>query len=234
MSAWTILRQVVLAVDDAEVASKEAREALGLGDSFADPMLAEIGIADETIRVGGQAHLEFISPLDPSGAVATWLTKGGGPGGYCFSIQVSDIDERAAVAERLGVRLVADLPVDGHRVVQLHPADMGLLVELDGIDDPARWFWDGIETEPPTSPRVTDILGVELSSRDPEAQAARWSAVFDVPLDRVDGVPQLALGDRVVRFLPGARRTFVTVDLAVAPGVEPFETSMSGVLFRAR
>lgn len=233
MSRWAILRQVVLGVEDAEVAAKEAREALGLGGSFADPMLADIGLADETIRLGPEAHLEFVSPLSPDVGLATWLTKGG-PGGYCFSIQVSDVDQRVAAAERLGIRVVADLPVDGHRVVQLHPGDMGLLVELDGISDPARWFWDGVEAEEPESPQVVDVLGVELTSPDPEAQAERWSAVFEVPLDRVDGVPQLALGSRVVRFLPGPRRTFVAVDLAAAPGIGSAELSMSGVSFRLR
>ncbi|WP_418061547.1 hypothetical protein [Pimelobacter simplex] len=234
MTHWSILRQVVLGVEDVEVAAKELREELGLGAGFEDPMLADIGLADHTIRVGPVAHLELVAPLHADVSIAQWLAKGGGPGGYCLSIQVSDVDERAAAAERLGIRLVADLPVDGHRVVQLHPADMGLLVELDGIADPDVWFWDAIEVPGPAAPQVVDVLAVEMSSPDPQAQAERWSAVFDVPLEEVDGTPQLRLGERVVRFVAGERRTFTAVDLAAAPGVAPRTVQLSGVEVRVR
>lgn len=234
MTHWTILRQVVLGVEDVDVAAKELREELGLGEGFEDPMLADIGLADHTIRVGPVAHLELVAPLNPDVSIAHWLTKGGGPGGYCLSIQVSDVDERAAAAERLGIRLVADLPVDGHRVVQLHPADMGLLVELDGITDPDVWFWDGISVPPPAAPQVVDVLAVDVSSPDPQAQAERWSALFDVPLEVVDGTTQLRLGERIVRFVAGERKTFTAVDLAAAPGVVPREVRLSGVEVRVR
>lgn len=234
MTHWAILRQVVLGVEDVDVAAKELREELGLGEGFEDPMLADIGLADHTIRVGPEAHLELVAPLRADVSIAHWLAKGGGPGGYCFSIQVSDVDERVATAERLGIRLVADLPVDGHRVVQLHPADMGLLVELDGIADPGVWFWDAIEVPAPEAPQVVDVLAVDVSSPDPQAQADRWSALFGVPLEVVDGTTQLRLGTRVVRFVAGERKTFTAVDLAAAPGVEPRTVRLSGVEVRVR
>jgi hypothetical protein len=233
MTHWAILRQVVLGVADIEVAAKELREELGLGQGFEDPMLADIGLADHTVRVGPVAHLELVAPLHDDVSIAHWLAKGG-PGGYCLSIQVSDVDERIAAAERLGIRLVADLPVDGHRVAQLHPADMGLLVELDGIADPDVWFWDAIEVPEPEAPQVVDVLAVEVSSPDPRAQAERWSALFDVPVEVVDGTTQLRLGSRTVRFVAGERKTFTAVDLAAAPGVAPRAVRLSGVEVRVR
>ena len=41
----------------------------------------------------------------------------------------------------------------GHPLFQMHPADVGILLELDGVTDPAVWFWDDV-TPGPTRRRV--------------------------------------------------------------------------------
>lgn len=178
-----ILRQVVIGSPDLDATTRELRESLGVARGFADPLLEEIGMADETIRVGPEAHLEVVAPLRGDVSLAAWLRKAGGGGGYALSIQVPDLTPHLAAAARQGVRVVADLVAYGHRIVQLHPGDMGLLIELDEIADPAAWFWDDIEAEVATAPRVDDVLAVEITSHDrerrspcgPRCWARRWT-----------------------------------------------------------
>lgn len=231
---WAILRQTVIGAESIEATSKELRETFGLAEGFADPLLEDIGLADETIRVGPQTHLEIVAALRDDASIAQWIAKGGGGGGYALSIQVNDVARRLAAAEALGIRTVADLEVYGHRVVQLHPKDMGLLVELDEIADPAVWFWDDVETVAAPDPVIDDVLAVEISSIDPAAQAARWAAVFGIAVDDVAGTPQVSLGHRIVRFVRGDRPMLSAVDVALAPGHtdRAGEVEISGVRFR--
>ncbi|GAA0233372.1 hypothetical protein [Cryptosporangium japonicum] len=223
---FPILRQVVLGASDAEVTGKQLRETFGLAPGFADPLLDDIGLADETIRVGSEAHLEVVAPLRDDVSLANWLRKGGGGGGYAVSIQVPLVQPFVDRALADGVRLAADLEAYGRRIVQLHPRDMGLLVELDEIGDPSAWFWDDIPVVEPPAPVIDDVRGVTLHSPDPAAQARRWGAVFDA--DVTGG--QLRLGTRTVRFAEGPRTMLAAVELR-APGPAPEPVEINGVRF---
>ncbi|GAA1747999.1 hypothetical protein [Aeromicrobium alkaliterrae] len=230
--SWAIIRQVVLGAEDLETTSKELREGLGLSAGFADPLLEDIGLADETIRVGREAHLEIVAPLVESASINAWLAKVGGGGGYALSVQVPDAATLVANAEAAGVRTVADLEAYGRRIVQLHPGDMGLLVELDEIPEPEQWFWDDIATDAPEHPVVDDVLGVDVESSDPQAQAVRWAAVFGVAVEAGD-VPSIQLGTRTVHFVQGSRRMLSAVDLRTVEGVDaPTSLTVGGVLLR--
>ncbi|WP_370617422.1 hypothetical protein [Mumia sp. Pv 4-285] len=233
-AGWAILRQTVIGSAEIETTSKELRETFGLSEGFADPILEEVGLADETIRVGPQTHLEVVGALRDDVSIAQWIAKGGGGGGYALSIQVPDAAALVAAAQAQGVRTVADQEVYGHRIVQLHPKDMGLLVELDEIVDPGVWFWDDIVTTTPSDPVIDDVVAVEVASADPAAQAARWSAVFGIAVDDVDGVPQISLGHRVVRFVRGDRPMLTAIDVALTPAhtERAGEVEISGVRFR--
>jgi len=226
-----IIRQVVLGAGDLEECGGRLRDALGLPQGFADPLLEEIGLADETLRIGREAHLEVVAPLTGEASLARWLAKGGGDGGYALSIQVHDLGAYLERAAGLGVRVVADLEAYGHRIVQLHPGDLGLLVELDEIGDPARWFWDDIPVVPVENPRVEDILGVEVASPDPGSQAAQWGELFGVAVERRD-VPSVRLGTRTVRFVEDERRFLSAVDLAAVGDGGGTEVSVGGVTLR--
>ncbi|PJJ57331.1 hypothetical protein CLV56_1558 [Mumia flava] len=231
---WAILRQTVIGAADLATTSKELRDAFGLSDGFADPILEDVGLADETIRVGSQTHLEIVAPLHDRTSIAQWIAKGGGGGGYALSIQVPDIAPLLANATALGVRTVADQEVYGHRIVQLHPKDMGLLVELDEIADPGVWFWDDITTETPADPVIDDVVAVEVASADPSAQAARWAEVFGTEVGDAGGVPSIRLGERTVRFVAGERPMLVGIDVRLTPAHADAagEVTISGVRFR--
>ncbi|MGH1561224.1 hypothetical protein [Mumia sp. DW29H23] len=233
-AGWAILRQTVIGAENIEATSKELRETFGLSEGFADPILEEIGLADETIRVGPQTHLEIVAGLHDRASISQWIAKGGGGGGYALSIQVPDAAPLVAAAQAEGVRLVADQEVYGHRIVQLHPKDMGLLVELDEIDDPGVWFWDDIETATPADPVIDDVVAVDVASTDPAAQAARWARVFGIDVEGADGAPELRLGHRTVRFVRGDRPMLTAVDVTLVPGHEDRagEVEISGVVFR--
>ncbi|MDJ0110452.1 hypothetical protein QM646_28740, partial [Rhodococcus erythropolis] len=121
----------------------------------------------------------------------------------------------------------------GHRIVQLHPGDLGLLVELDEIPDADEWFWDQTEKEVSLDPRVDDILGVDVSSPDPAKTAALWAEVFGKKLDSAQSL-SIALGSRAVSFVPGERSMLSAVDLAASIGANTVEPGLivGGVEFR--
>jgi hypothetical protein len=228
-----IMRQVIIGTSEMETASKELRSAFGLAPGFADPILETIGMDDETLRVGDEAHLELVGALTPDASIATWCAKVGGGGGYGLSIQVGDLAPFLERAEALGVRTIADQVVYDHRIVQLRPADLGLLVELDEIPNPSEWFWDDIEGEVSDAPVIDDVLAVEISSHDPDAQAEKWATLFDVPVETIDDTRQIAIGERTVRFVRGDVKMMTGIDVRVAAGVEPDSRTVvvSGVTF---
>lgn len=229
--AWAILRQAVLATTDHDATSARLREALGLAPGFADPLLADMGLRDETFRVGAQAHVEIVSPTDDENPINRWLAKVGGGAGYCLSIQVPDVQRLVDQAGAAGVRVLADVNHFDRRIVQLHPGDMGLLVELDEIPEADQWFWDDVEAEVPATPYVDDVLGVEVTSPDPQAQAARWAQVFGFELS--DGA--LWLGSRAVRFAEGEAKVMSAVDLratAALPDDAPTSVELGAVTLR--
>lgn len=230
---FPIIRQVIIGAGDMDLASKGLREAFGLAQGFADPLLEGIGMDDETFRVGPEAHLELVGALTAEAPIAKWTAKVGGGGGYGLAIQVPELAPFLARAESLGARTIEDIVVYDHRIVQLHPGDLGILVELDEIADSSKWFWDDVEAEVSKNPVIDDVLAVEISSPDPAAQAQKWATLFDVEVEHVDETPQIAVGARTVRFVKGDVKMMTGCDVKVAEGVEPDSrtATVSGVTF---
>lgn len=175
---WAVLRHLVLAAEDALAASAGLAGALRLPAGFGDPELAAIDLIDRNLPVGGQKYFEVVGPLGPGSYINRWLRRVGGQGGYCLSVQVPDVPACRQRARDRGVRLAADQEVLGHPIIQLHPADVGVLLELDGIPDPARWFWDDITPGPRPDALIDDITAVTVGVPDPEATAALWADII--------------------------------------------------------
>lgn len=230
---FPIIRQVIIGAGDMELASKELREAFGLAKGFADPLLEGINMDDETFRVGPEAHLELVGALKPEAPIAKWTAKVGGGGGYGLAIQVPALGPFLERAETLGARTIEDLVVYDRRIVQLHPGDLGILIELDEIPEAEQWFWDDIDAEVSANPLIDDVLAVEVSNPDPEALAQKWSTLFDVPVETVDGVLQVAIGARTARFVKGDVKMMTAVDVKAVAGREPADrnVTVSGVTF---
>ena len=179
---WAVLRHLVLAAEDALAASAGLAGALRLPAGFGDPELAAIGLIDRNLPVGGQKYLEVVGPLGPGSYINRWLRRVGGQGGYCLSVQVPDGPACRQRALDRGVRLAADQVVLGHPIIQLHPADTGVLLELDGIPDQERWFWDDITPGPRPDALIDDITAVTVGVPDPEATAALWADIIGLEL----------------------------------------------------
>ena len=175
---WAVLRHLVLAADDALAASARLAAALRLPEGFGDPELAAIELTDRNMPVGPRKYLEVVGPLGPGSYINRWLGKVGGEGGYCLSVQVPDVPGCRQRALDRQVRLAADQMVLGYPIIQLHPADTGVLLELDGIPDRDRWFWDDITPGPRPDALIDDILAVTVGVPDPEATTALWADII--------------------------------------------------------
>lgn len=213
MSVWADLRQVVLATNEPAAVAGELRARLGLGHGFGDPELEAFGIGDDTMAVGAHTYLEVVHPLVEEHPIAKWLARRGGSAGYLLSVQVSDVDACLARCEQAGVRVTVRHVVQGWHVAQLHPGDMGgLSVELDGLHERGRWFWDALDIDRKSTALVDDIVAVEVAADDPAALLSRWALVFG--LDADTSACTLSLGGRVVRFVPAVDRPgLAAVDL---------------------
>ena len=206
------LRQAVIGVSEVEPAAIQLRKELGLAKGFADPLLAEIGMDDESLVLGDHlSFLEFVAPMRDDVSLARWLAKGGGPGRYALSIQVDDVEPYLARMAELGLGVAGDVVAYGYRLVQLLPKQIGLLLELDEVPDPKAWFWDSIDKEYPADPQVDSFTSLELTSPDPAAQSAVWGALFDVP---VSADHTIHLGDLPVSFVEGPRAMMSGIGLA--------------------
>ncbi len=199
--SWAILRQVVIATTAHDADLKAVRDAFGLGAGFEDPELEKLAMVDATMPVSKETYLEFIAPISDQASVVKWLTKIGGRGGYVLSVQHPD---PAAVKERAlarGIRVPVDVEAFGSPVVQLHPQDVGLLLEVDGIADPHTWFWDDIDPGPEPDAAIEEIVGVEVPVADPGAMTTLWHELLDL------GSPvnpnEVRLGVTWVRFVAG-------------------------------
>jgi hypothetical protein len=209
MPSWAILRQVVIATTSHEADTAAVRAAFGLGQGFDDPELKKMNLVDATMPVAPGRYLEFVAPAAPEGPVASWLAKVGGRGGYVLSVQHPDpagVKERAAA---MGVRVPIEETAFGRVILQLHPKDVGVVLEVDGIDDPAVWFWDDIDPGPEPGAFVGDVVGVEVPVADPAATAAQWRRLLD--LAEAPEPATLDLGGPTVRFVPGGPSSNWTV-----------------------
>jgi hypothetical protein len=114
----------------------------------------------------------------------------------------------------------------GHDIIQLHPLDVGVLLELDSFLPRDAWFWDDLPAaraaHAARTARADDIVAVEVAVdaaaglRDPVAMAETWAAIIGIgpPVATADGAA-LAFGRRTIRFVParGGRTGIVAVDL---------------------
>jgi len=228
-SQWAILRQVVIATTEHAADLAAVRQAFGLGQGFEDPELEELHMADATMPVSKDTYLEFIAPIDDQAAVTRWLTKIGGRGGYVLSVQHPDPLAVKQRAEAMGIRVPVDVEAFGSPVVQLHPQDVGLLLEVDGITDPRAWFWDEINPGPEPDALVDELLGVEVPVADPAATTAQWLQLLGLP--EPDQPDTVQLGQSWVRFVAGGPSARWTVWLRRAPGSAAVAPALAGIDF---
>jgi len=210
---------------------RTATDLLALGPGFGDPLLAAMGLADFTAPVGPDTYVEVLAPTTPDHSVARWLRRVGGASGWVLSIQVPSLDGVRERAAAHGVRVAVETEAMGHRIVQLHPLDVGVLLELDEFVPREAWFWDELPSAKAAhaarTSKADDIVAVDVAvdATDPGAPAAMartWAAIIGIdppappclPAVTADGAA-LAFGRRTIRFVPAqdGRTGIVAVDL---------------------
>ena len=125
------------------------------------------------------------------------------------------------------------MPIDelafGKTVLQLHPKDVGLVLEVDGIADPREWFWDDINPGPEPDAAIDEILGVEVPVADPAAMTLLWHRLLDLGEPAV--ADEVEMGGAFVRFVPGGPSADWTVVLRTASSAAQ-DPGLSGINFR--
>jgi hypothetical protein len=198
------LRQAVLVAEELEPVAGALRSALGLGEPFRDPGVAEFGLANAVFALG-DCFLEVISPTQPNTAAGRYLARHQGDGGYMVIFDLEDLEGARLRAEQSDVRVVWQIDLPDISGTHLHPADMrGAIVSLDRSRPYGSWRWGGpgwtgqIGTGAPGR-----LAGITVAVADPAAVAARWAHVLGASLT---GEPRatLQLDDAEVRFTAAA------------------------------
>lgn len=224
------LRQIVMVAADLEAAEAAVVDALGVDLCYRDPGVATFGLRNALFPVGDKL-LEIVSPTEPGMTAGRFLERRGGDGGYMVIVETDDLDDARRRIVAAGARIVFEAADEGVVGLHLHPADVGgAIVSIDATDTWGEWPWAGptwrdhVRTD-----RVTDVLGVTVEADDPDAMAARWSAVLGRP---VDG-RRVVLDEGEIEFVPAGDRGegVAGFRLAAADGAEPLDTVICGCRF---
>ncbi len=207
MTLW--LRQIALVAQDRDRVVEDFRAVLGLEIGHIDPGVGQFGLHNAILPVGGQ-FIEIVAPVREGTTAGRYLERRGGDGGYMVILQCSDhapVKQRAA---ELRLRKVLEFDQHGYSCLQFHPRDTGgSFLEVDhqagsvppdGAWWPAGKHWqDAVRSE-----RVKGIAAAEIQAADPPKLAARWGEILELPVMNPSGVPSLALGNAMLRFVGDA------------------------------
>ena len=202
------IRQICLVAEDLDKIEAGMRAVFGLEVCFRDPGVGKFGLHNFLMPIGN-SFLETVAPVEENTTGGRYLERRGGDGGYMVIMQCDDIVARRQHVADLGIRLVADMAGEDSDGIQLHPKDVpGAIAELrwnrgDDVDD-GPWGPAGPDWKPAKrTERISAIAAAELQSPDPDALAARWSEVLQIPVaPGATGAPALALDGAEIRFVP--------------------------------
>lgn len=208
---WIRLRQIAVVTEDLRKSALDIGTVLGAEACFTDPAVKTFGLKNTLWPIGTQ-FLEVVTPIEDDTAGGRYIQRRGGDSGYMVITQVDDVARRRQRAAELDVRIAWNIshPEQGHDGIQLHPADTGgsffemdqmMMEGGDAVGGP--WYPAGKNWEPYVRTDIVGgISGAELQSADPDALAARWSALAEIDLSSDDdGNPQIELDNATVRFV---------------------------------
>ena len=183
-------RQAVIAARDLDAAVAELRDALPLGEPYADPGVGLFGLRNAVMPLG-DTFVEVVSPVQEDTAAGRFLDRNG-DGAYMAMFQLDDLAGARERAAALGIREVWSIELEDITACHLHPADIGAaIVSLDRPVPPESWRWGG----PWERHGDAATTGVTLSAREPAALAGRWREVLG-SLELDSGRVEVEQGDR--------------------------------------
>ena len=202
------LRQMVLIARNLAPVIDDLREVFGLEVAFRDPAVKVFGLENAVLPVENQ-FLEVVAPIREGTAGERYLERRKGDGGYMVILQCDDHARYKQRVATLGIRKVLEHDEPDFRVMQLHPRDTGgSLLEIDlqvgGEDMTGPWAPAGREWRRAVHTDVVrTIAAAEVQSPEPEALAARWGHIVELPMERdASGHPSLRLANATIRFVP--------------------------------
>ena len=199
------LRQVAVVAADLQATASQLRETFGWPAPFADPGVAQFGLAN-AVFAAGDTFVEVVSPVQPGTTAGRYLSSRGGDSGYMALFQVPDLVQATGRVAAAGIRVVwsADLPDVAGR--HLHPKDVpGAIVSLDWADPPESWRWGGPDwTGGARAHPAGGLTGLTIEVADPPGAAARWAQALGLAVasDRGPATIELAAAGQDLRFVP--------------------------------
>ena len=197
------LRQIALVTSDLRKVEREICNELGLEVCYRDPGLAQFGLRHGLYAIGDQL-LEVVAPKQAETTAERFLDRRGGDGGYMVLLQTDDLTHHKARIEEAGIRVVHDGTLERAgamiRGIHLHPKDVGgAILSVDQANPPESWLWAGPDwAYHSLDDVVTDIVGIDIQARDPDAMAQRWADAIGV--SAANGT--IELDDACIRFVP--------------------------------
>ena len=202
------MRQFVFVAEDLKSAVVDIGSVLGLPVCYTDPGVARFGLQNALLPIGGDL-IEIVAPTQDGTTAGRYLSRRGGDGGYMIILQCDDaVAHRERIAE-LGVREIWRHDDDDCHATHFHPADVpGAILSIDDMGpdgDPneelSRWKWAGPNWQQFVQTHVTKALtGIEIQAENPDAVAARWAEVLDMPVQQINGLPAVQLDNAHIRF----------------------------------
>jgi len=206
------LRQICLAAEQLAPVIDDLKAVFSLGHAYVDPAVKIFGLENTLLSIG-TSLLETVAPIKPDTAAGRFITRQGGDCGYMVICQAGSPDVQTRVREAAAanqVRIAFEHEEKGgHKLMQLHPKDMGgTFFEVDWdneADFTGHWYaaggtdWQGAIDRS----RVTELAGAAIACPDPHALAQHWQAVSGLPLDGTT----LQFENARLRFIKGAEGT---------------------------
>ncbi len=231
------LRQAVIVAAELAPVERALRAALGLGEPYRDPGVAEFGLVNAVFAIG-DCFIEAIAPEREGTAAGRYLQRHGGDGGYMAIFDLEDLESARARVAQESVRVVWRIDLPDISGTHLHPADMrGAIVSLDRSDPYGSWRWGGPSWTAKVGAQGAPgrLAGATIAVADPPPVAARWARVLGVALDG-DEQPALTLDGATIRFARASDERpegLTEILLADVPGLTADGVELAGVRLRA-
>ena len=197
------LRQVALVAKDLAPVERDIEGLLGVDMCFRDPGVGAFGLHN-ALFPGGDKLLEVVSPREDGTTAGRLLDKRKGDGGYMVILQVDDLAGMRARFDEYDVRTVFTAEAPGITGIHLHPRDVGgAILSVDQAEAWDSWPWAGPSwRQHIRTGVVTDLVGVAIQARDPQAMAQRWAEVLGRAVTTSDDEHWIELDEGTLRFVP--------------------------------